>query len=119
MCRPQSPLLMILTWSKVMSVTASGHPSPGPQNRTQGRTVLASIGGLINPLGSPGSGNTFEGPYITSGISPSQDAEFSIGCRCVIFTFSGPNTSAYEKRYDWYILVSEDGRCSRPSRVAQ
>ncbi len=73
---------------------------------SQNVTVLAAV---LNSQGVPqvnhwqswDNGNTWEGPYITTGIVPSQDAEFSIGCRGVIFTFTGPNTSAYERRYDW------------------
>jgi hypothetical protein len=65
-------------------------------------TVLASNAGVINHWQSWDNGNSWEGPYVTTSVSPSQDAEFSIGCRGVIFTFSGPNTSAYERRYDWY-----------------
>lgn len=69
----------------------------------QNVTVLAAkpIGGKVHHWTSWNNGLTWEGPYETTQSTGAADAEFSVGCRGVVFTFTAP-FSFKGRRYDWY-----------------
>jgi hypothetical protein len=100
-------------WSSDSGYTWNGH-SVFSNNQAQPRTfsfigtqgginltVLASINGRVHHWTSWDNGLTWEGPYQTTSLSPSEDAEMSLGCRGPLFSFSW-NYYFVVKRYDWY-----------------
>lgn len=104
-------------WSSDQGLTWTGHSvfSYSSQQKqftfigTQGGqniTVLASllVGSVwrVHHWQSSNNGITWQGPFLTvTTSSNTQDAEFSLGCRGPIFTF----TNGFQfrgRRYDWY-----------------
>lgn len=64
-------------------------------------TVLATVGGRVNHWTSWDNGVSWQGPYLTTNLSTSIDAEMSVGCRGPTFSFSW-NYYFVLKGYDWY-----------------
>lgn len=71
---------------------------------TQGSTnitVLATISGRVHHWQSSNNGVSFAGPFQTTSTTSTADAEFTVGCRGAIFTYTAPN-GFRERRFDWY-----------------
>lgn len=67
----------------------------------QNITVLATVSGRVHHWTSWNNGVTWEGPYQTTALSTSNDAEVSLGCKGLIFSFSWSYYFVL-RRYDWY-----------------